>query len=70
VDAAGAVLDDDQSVEAVEQHSVHVDEVDCNDAVSLGVKELPPGRAGAARRWVDPGVVQDLPDRGSGYRVA
>jgi hypothetical protein len=28
MDAAGAVLDDDQGVEALEQHGVHVDEVD------------------------------------------
>jgi hypothetical protein len=42
VDAAGAVLDDDQGVEAVQQHGVHVDEIDCDDAAGLGCQELLP----------------------------
>jgi len=38
------------------------------DPRSLGVQELPPGRARAARRWIDAGSVQDLPDSGRGDR--
>ena len=34
-----------------------------------GDQELFPGRSGAAGRWFDSGVVQDLPDGGGGDRV-
>ena len=68
--AAGAVLDDDQGVDAPQQHRVHVDEVGCEDPSGLGGQELLPGWPGAPGRWSDPGVVQDLPDRGCGDRVA
>jgi hypothetical protein len=34
------VLDDDQSVEALQQHGVHVDEVDGKDAAGLGGQKL------------------------------
>jgi hypothetical protein len=34
------------------------------------IRELFPGRSGAAGRWFDSGVVQDLPDGGGGDRVA
>ena len=40
------------------------------DPGSLGVQELPPGRARAARRWIDARSVQDLPDGGRGDRHA
>ena len=35
---AGAVLDDDQRVETTEQHRVHVEEVDCEDAAGMRQK--------------------------------
>jgi hypothetical protein len=54
VSAAGAVLDDDQRVEAAEQHGVDVDEIGGDDAAGLGGKELLPGRAAAAGRGTDP----------------
>src|SRR5207249_3390818 len=38
------------------------------DPRSLGVQELPPGRARAARRWIEARSVQDLPDNGRGDR--
>ena len=63
------MLDDDQRVDAPQQHGIHVDEVDCEDAAGLGCQELLPGQARAAGRGIDPSVVQDLPDRGSGDRV-
>jgi hypothetical protein len=47
-----------------------VDEVDSDDAAGLGGQELLPGRARAAVRGIDPGVMQDLPDRGGGDLVA
>ncbi len=67
---AGAVLDDDQRVEPAEQHRVHVDEVDGEDAAGLGCQELPPGRASPAGCRTDPGIMQDLPHRGRRDRVA
>jgi len=54
VDAAGAVLDDDQGLEAVEQHGVHVDEIGGEDAAGLSDEELLPGRAGPVRRGAGP----------------
>jgi hypothetical protein len=50
VHAAGAVLDENQDVQPLQQHSVHVQEVDGEDPGGLGVQELPPGRACASRR--------------------
>jgi hypothetical protein len=45
VHPAGAVLDEYQDVYALQQHGVHVQEVDCEDPGCLGVQELPPARA-------------------------
>jgi hypothetical protein len=70
VNAAGAVLDDDQGVDAPEQHGVDVDKVDRENAAGLRGQELPPGRASAAGCGVDPGIMQDLPHRGGCDRVA
>jgi hypothetical protein len=70
VSPAGAVLDHDQGVDAPQQHGVHVDEVGGDDAAGLGGQELLPGWPRAAGRGIDPGVVQDLPDRGGRDRVA
>jgi len=70
VNPASAVLDHDQRVDAPRQHGVHVDEVDGDDAAGLGGQKLLPGRAGAARRGIDPGVMQDLSHRGGRDWVA
>ena len=51
-------------VESVQQHGVCVQEVDGEDPGGLGVQELPPGRARAARRRIDARGVQDLPHGG------
>ncbi len=64
------MLDDDQRVDASQQHGVHLDEAGCKDATGLGGQELLSGRAGAAGRGVDPGVMQDLPHGGGSDRVA
>ena len=59
-----------QSVDATEQHGVHVDEIDRENAAGLRGQELLPSRACTAGRGVDPGGMQDLPHRGSSDRVA
>jgi hypothetical protein len=68
VNAAGAVLNDDQGIDAPEEHGIHVHEVGRQDAAGLRLQELLPGRAGAAGRRVEPGIMQDLPDRGGSDR--
>jgi hypothetical protein len=45
VHPAGAVLDEHQHVPALQQHGVHVQEINREDPGSLGVQELPPRRA-------------------------
>ena len=42
---AGAVLDEHQHVDALQQHGVHVQEINREDPGGLGVQELPPRRA-------------------------
>jgi hypothetical protein len=61
---AVAVLDEDQDVEALEQHGVHVQEVDGEDPGGLGVQELPPRGPRAAPCPIDARGMQDLPHRG------
>ena len=46
-----------------------MDEIDREDTASLRGQELLPGRAAAAGRGIDPGIMQDLPHRGGGNRV-
>src|ERR1035441_4446001 len=66
MNAAGAMLDDDQGVDAPKEHRVHVDEIDRDNAAGLRGQELLPGRACTAGRRVDPGIMPDLPHRGAG----
>ena len=61
---AGAMLDEHQDVQSLQQHGVHVEEVDREDPGSLGVPELPPRRACATGSWIDARGTQDLPDGG------
>ena len=42
---AGTMLDEHQHVQSPQQHGVHVQEINREDPGSLGVQELPPGRA-------------------------
>jgi hypothetical protein len=69
VDAAGAVFDEDQGVQALERDGVQVREVGGDDAVAWVVRELSPGRAGALWGGVDAGCVEDFPSRGRCDRV-
>ena len=70
VGTAGAMLDDDQGVDAPQEHGVHVNEIGRKDAASLSGQELLPGRAGAARRRAYPGIMQDLLHCGGGDLMA
>ena len=70
VNAAGGVLDDDQGVDAPQEHSVDMDEIGREDAAGLRGEELLPSRASAAGCGADPGIMQDLPHGGGGDRVA
>src|ERR1039457_4381899 len=70
VNLAGVVLDDDQRVDAPQENGIDMHEIGGDDAAGLGCQELLPGRAGAAGRGIDPGVMQDLPYRGGGDLVA
>ena len=69
-DAAGAVPGDgkDAGLRAVEQAGG--EEVQCQDPLRLGPEELRPARAIPARSPVDPGALEDLPDRGWRHRDA
>ena len=62
--AAGAVLDEHQDVQSLQQHGVHVEEVDGEDPGRLGAQELQPGRACVAGSRIDARLAQDLPDCG------
>lgn len=70
VEAPGAVFDEDQGMEALEEDGVDVEEVGRDDAVGLGGEELVPGRPQALWGGVDAGGVKDFPNRGRGNRVA
>ncbi len=61
VHPAGTVLDEHQHIYALQQHGIHVQEIDREDPGSLGCQELPPRRAGPTRRRVDARSMQDLP---------
>jgi hypothetical protein len=70
VQPAGAVLDEHQHVQPLEQHRLDEKEVTGDDGMCPGGEELPPGRPGPPRRGIDAGRVQDLPHRGRGDRVS
>lgn len=58
VHAATVVLDDEEDVEAAQEHGVDVGEVDCEDRVGLRRQELPPGRTGPPRGGSNPAVLR------------
>jgi hypothetical protein len=69
-DAAGAVLDHDQDVEAAEEDGVDVGEVDREDRVGLRRQEVSPGRAGPQGSGIDAAALQDSPHGRGGDSVA
>jgi hypothetical protein len=64
VHPAGAVFDEHQDMQSLEEHGVHVQEIDCDDPGGLGVQELPPARARASRCRIDACRMQNLPHGG------
>jgi hypothetical protein len=61
VHPAGAMFDEHQHVYALQQHGIHVQEIDRDDPGALSAQELPPARARAPRCWIDARGMQDLP---------
>jgi hypothetical protein len=45
----------------LQQHGVHVQEIDCDDPGGRGTQELPPAWARAPRCWIDARRIQNLP---------
>jgi len=70
VHAATVVLDDEEDVEAPQEHGVDVGEVDGEDRVGLRGQELAPGRPGPPGRGIEPGVLHDSPHGRSGDGTA
>jgi hypothetical protein len=60
---AGAVLDEHQDIQSFQQHGGHGQEAGGEDPGGLGAQELPPGRACAARSWIDACCMQGYADR-------
>ena len=58
------MLDEKQRVEPPEQHGVDREEVAGDQALGLGMKELPPRGTRASRRGIDSPTLQDRPDAG------
>jgi hypothetical protein len=56
------LCDEHQDVQSVQQRGVRMQEIDGEDPSGLGVQELPPAGARAARRRIDASSVQTLPD--------
>jgi hypothetical protein len=57
VESSGAVLDEHQHVQPLEQHRLHHQEVTGDDRVCLSGQELPPGRPFPPRRRIVAGVI-------------
>jgi hypothetical protein len=59
----GAVLDEEQRIQAAKECRIDVEEVDGEDRLGLSGQECPPGLPGTLGCGVDARVVEDLPDR-------
>ena len=59
--APSPVLNEEQHVQAAEQHGINVEEISCKDRLGLGFQERPPGLPGPSVRGVDAGILEDLP---------
>jgi hypothetical protein len=67
---AAGEFDDEQDVEAAQQHGLDIGEVTGQDAFGLGAQELPPALRCSSGSRVDAGPAQDEPDRGRCQPVA
>ncbi len=70
VHAAGAVLDEEQHVQAAQEDGVDVEEVRREDRRGLPAQERPPGQPGPRLCGADAGVLEDLPHRRRRERIA
>jgi hypothetical protein len=59
VHSSSGVLDTDKHVDPLAQDGVDMQEVDCENAVSLGGKELSPAWSGSSRCGRQAGLAQD-----------
>jgi len=63
VHEASAVLDEEQHVQAPQEHGIDVEEVRRQDGLGLSFQERPPGLPGPRGCRIDAGALEDLPDR-------
>lgn len=70
VDPAVDVFDDREAVQPGQQHGVAVKEVAGENSVCLAAQELGPGGARASRGRIDPGAVENRPNRGGTHLTA
>ena len=63
VHTAGAVLDEEQDLQAPQKHGVDMEEVDSEDRRGLTGQERPPGLPCSSGRGIDARVLEDLPHR-------
>jgi hypothetical protein len=70
VHAAGGVLDNEEGVQPAQDDGVQMKQIAGHDPMRLCAQELGPRGSGSSRRWVDAGVVEDVPDRGGAELVA
>jgi len=61
VRTAAVVFDDDEDVEATQEHGIDLGEVDREDRMGLRGQELSPARTGPSGRRIEPRVLEDLP---------
>jgi hypothetical protein len=57
----GTVLDEEQHIQAAQQHRVDMEEVHRQDGLGLGVQERLPGLPGPPGRWGEARVLEDPP---------
>ncbi len=61
VHAPGAVLDEEQYVQAAQEDGIDVEEVDGEDRLGLGLQERPPGLPGPPGRRINARVLENPP---------
>jgi hypothetical protein len=68
--AAGAVLNEEQHVQAAQEHGVDVEEIHGQDRGGLPAQKRSPGLPGPPGRGIDARVLEDLPHRRRRHRVS
>ena len=62
-DPAGAVLDDGKDIDLASVEEISCEKVQRQDPLRPGTQELRPAWTIPARRRIDPGALENLPDR-------